>query len=159
MIDQPTENVKLTLDQLKQLEVVETRLGNLQTEIKLATKNLSALTNDTNRITKEKEYQEGLLVTVSTQVIEGQNKVNTLNEQILVLQDTLAKTASEISTKRAEFTKKEVSMNEREDSLLAKENDYAERKATLSKEEEDFIEKEEVFNTKVEKLRELIETF
>lgn len=82
MIDSPNENVKLTFEQLQQIDVVEKQLANLQSEIVNANKILKGTKMEADRATKEKIYQEQLLEDVKIQVEGFNNKKNELINDI-----------------------------------------------------------------------------
>lgn len=120
MIDNTEPSVKMTLEQLKQLEVMETRTGNLQNEAKIATKTLDITRNDLDRVTKEKVYQEGLLKTVEASVTEKKAELDSLNEKINFATVTLSekttlsdKVGLANNAKATELLEKEATLNAR----------------------------------------------
>lgn len=97
MITKPQNNVQLTNEQTRQIEVFQSRLSNLQTEVSIGTTTLNALKNDIVRIAKDKKYQEELLATVNTKITETEKKLTELFEQIVLTSNEVA-----INTKKSE---------------------------------------------------------
>ena len=83
----PNENVKLTFEQMQQIDVVEKRLANLQIEVSLATKLLTETRLDSERLTKERIYQNGLLSDLLRKVEEADLKYGKLLEDIKTSED------------------------------------------------------------------------
>lgn len=154
--DQPTTNVKLSLEQLQQLEIVETRLGNLNAEIKIATKALIAANNDCSRITKEKDYQQTLLDSILSQIAEKQSLATTLDERNVLVTEELSKLNQEIATKTAAISAKEMAVKERGDLADTKERELEDRELNLSSREKSYEEEAERFEKRVEKINEAI---
>jgi len=63
MIDTPTDNVKLSFDQLQAIDFTQKKLANLESEIKIANKNLKIVITDCDKVIKEKAYREEQLET------------------------------------------------------------------------------------------------
>lgn len=68
MIDTPTENVKLTFEQLQQIDVFQKTLANINNEISINTKFLISERAECEKATKETIYQKELLGELETKV-------------------------------------------------------------------------------------------
>ena len=82
MITTPEENLILTPEEQKREETVKTRLLNLQNEVTIANRILSELRNDTERITKERNYQHSLLDELLPKVADAQGRHESLLTEI-----------------------------------------------------------------------------
>ncbi len=155
-IEQPTITVELTREQLQMLGEYQSRLANLQNEIKITTTQLKEVSNDTSRITKEKIYQEEMLEKVNSNVKEAQSKVDKLNEQALEVGATLASINSEIATKKISLADKDAEFKEREEFLVKKEEEVFEGQERISQKELEVDEKEQRLNRKINILNEVL---
>lgn len=156
MIESPAPNVKLTLEQLQQLEIMETRLGNLQSEIKIASKALVAATNDCARITNEKDYQQGLAINLASQNIESQAQLKVLDERKIVVSEELSTLNQTIAVKTDVITRKEMEIKDREDSISSREKDVIAREESVSLREQILENDNLSFKEKVAKIRQAI---
>lgn len=131
---QPNENVKLTFDQLQQIDTVEKRLVNLQSEISIGRDNLTAIRLECEKVTKERLYQEELLaeITKNVEVIQGKH-TDVLND-LQSTSDTLLEVNKKIGETTDLHTKKETA-------LVEKENKIKEQEEELNKKVEDFTNK------------------
>ncbi len=156
MTEQPVANVKLTLEQLQQIDLVETRMANLQSELKNGYRDLNILTNDTQRITKEREYQQELLTGLSQQVKDAQAKVDALNTIHSETSTVLANLNAEISSKIADITTKEMALKDREDVNIAKEVELVERESKVSHKEADLLERTNALKVRITRISQVI---
>lgn len=139
--DNQEDNVKLTGEQLKQIEVVQLRLANLQNEIFIAGKILSETKALCIRENKEKEYQTELLTDliskISSKKSEYENLLRMIPETQTIL-DKIKKDTREIdlnnNAKKIELDEMEIFLTRKENSLLKKEEDL---KSKQTKTEED----------------------
>ncbi len=154
--EQPISNVKLTLEQLQQLEVVETRLGNLQNEIKIGTRQLQAVTNDSVRITKEKEYQQCLLSKLEEQVKVAQGDITRLNEQKLSLSDDLNHAKEELSEVRSSSDRKMAEITEQVKLHEAKEAELVTRETSIASAEYNYENRNSALQAKINRINEAI---
>lgn len=155
----PSENVVLSSAQLNQINTVERKLTNLSNEVTIGKKELLATSNDLERITKEKEYQQELLTIVSAQLVEAQSVVDKLNESKLVLSDELAKLSSDIAAKTSVHTAKETELKDREDAVAEREQQSSNRHDAWAKAEILHGNETEEFNEKVAKLQAVLKEF
>lgn len=149
-------NVKLTDEQLKAIEMVQHRLTVLQNEVTSATKVLNSIKNDSVVAVRDLAYQNDLLATVTAQVKEAKDKLNVLNETNANLTESNSKLGIEIASKNAELSTKEAGLADKENTILEKENGLSNKKAWLDKSVREFTEEKEEFNAKVAKLKEVI---
>lgn len=138
MIDSPTENVKLTFEQLQQIDVVEKRLSNLQSEIANANKILKGTKSECDRALKEKLYQEELAFNLASQI-----------KELTTSRDNLAKEIT-LSTQALEDTKK--TSKDLSESNYAKTDELLKREQKISQSETEHLLKVEDFNNKYNQL-------
>ena len=112
--NETTSNIKLTLEQLQQIDVVEQKLAGLNTQINVATKNLRVITNDTNRFAREIEAQKPVLEDLKTKVEEETKQLNYLTSEIAQSNTILGKLNDEINAKTETQNKKESEIKDRE---------------------------------------------
>lgn len=125
----PTENVKLTLEQLQQIDVVQTRLSVLESEITTAQKILKGTKSECERATKERLYQEEL--------------INGLKEPLEQLEAKKLELLEEIQIQIGILDKARV------ESKLLSEDSYT-RSAELKEREEKWYEYERGYHAKVD---------
>lgn len=158
-MEQPTGNVRLKLENLQQLAEVEGRLSNLNNEISIASKNLRILKGDSERATKEKIYQEGLLETANSQLNEKKSEATKLDENLLEKKAQLNQLLVEFSEHSTKMEAEKMAMKDREDKVSAKERELISRESSLMHDEDELDLEEVSFNKKVAKLKEVISTF
>lgn len=131
MIKDTNENVKLTFEQLQQIDEVSKQLINLQSEITTAQKILRGTRLEIDRAIKEKTYQEELLEELKSTVLSFETKkadlVEQINQAITILDET---------TKRSSDTDLESKI--KIDELHKKESELARGEETYSKKVEEF---------------------
>lgn len=132
MLENSPQNVKLTFDQLQQIDVAEKRLAHLQIEVSLATKLLTETRLDCEKVTKEKIYQEGLLADINSQLSSATLKHDKLLEDIKASEGILNSNTEKSVTIGLANEKKEKDLNERESKIIEREIEH-------SKKEKDFI--------------------
>lgn len=154
-----TTNVKLTLEQLQQIDAVEQKLSGLNTQVNVATKNLKVVTNDTNRFAREIEAQKPVLESLKTQVEEETKQANYLTSEIAQSNVILGKLNDEINTKTVAQNKKDTALQDREANLVKAENEYIIKQENLGNATTEHKTTSETFNAKVAKLKEVIKDF
>jgi chromosome segregation ATPase len=159
MNDTPTENPKLSFDQLQAINVTQKRLAVLESEIVNATKQLRSTKLEADRATKENIYQNELLSTVSASVVKKNTEATKLDEEILSKKDVLAHLNSEIATKSAEHTTKIMELKDREDKVVATELSTHQREVDILDGRDDLNNDIRNWKDKVAKLKEVISTF
>lgn len=117
MIDSPSENVKLTFDQLQQIDVTKKQLANLQSEIANAIKLVKVNKLEMDKITKEKQYQEQLFVELELKVKELQKH----HSNLLVDIENDKKNLNEINEKMKSLTEEH---KKKSDALEISENKH-----------------------------------
>jgi septal ring factor EnvC (AmiA/AmiB activator) len=159
MLDAPTGNIKLTLEQLQQLDMFNDRLANIQNEIKSANKILTAAKNDCDRITKERDYQQTLLDKVNQDLEEKQAKVTALDETHAALSTAITELDAEIKRKRAAMEEKAKVLKEREDAAEKREHDATSCHEGISRKIVEHEGDKAAFYEKVATLKSVLETF
>ena len=139
MIETPTENVKLTFEQLQQLDVVQKRLAVLESEMAIATKLLKGTRLEGDRALKEKIYQEELLATVKEKIEKAQKDLDSLVVRV-------AESSVVLNEKRAESEDIHIAaqqtlgvLNDREDRLAKAEKEYEQKNKELNNKIKDFL--------------------
>lgn len=159
MITNPEENnIKLTSEQTQAIEETKSRLMNLEVEISIANKNLKALKSDTERITKEKIYQEELLAKVNTQIDDANSRLTSLLGAVLTGTNALSEVNQEIGKKGDILKAMELEFKSREDTLSSKEADLVTRETSVALREEDVKKLGAILQDKHAKIKDFAET-
>jgi chromosome segregation ATPase len=158
MIDNSNENVKLTFEQMQQIDTVQKRLSNIENEVIIAQKNLNVVNKDVLKATREREYQEELISKLNIEIeLKTQEKIKletAVNEMQSYLEEATLKDKelkSEHKTKEIELVQKEHELSEKDKTLCAKEE-------KLTRQESQFSEEKNIFASKVDKLKEVLPT-
>jgi chromosome segregation ATPase len=157
--NETTSNVKLTLEQLQQIDAVETKLAELNTQIAVANKNLRVITNDSNRLAKERISAEALLADLTTQNETLKKSVDSLTETHNKTKTEITNLESEMVAKKAVHDKRETDLNDWEAKSLAIQNSLNKESAELNNNKVLHENDKVIFNSKVAKLKEVISTF
>lgn len=156
MIDQPNANVQLTFEQLQQIDTTQKRLTNIQNEVFAAEKLLSEIRNDIERITKEKDYQQGILDGLNSDIaglIETKNTLITTNQAAgKVLLETQQKTEDLLTSTDA----KTLALNDRENILDLHEDELHQREEIVLEREVLMKKETKILLDKKAKLQEII---
>jgi len=159
MLNQETENVKLDFEQLQKIDVVQKRLANLESEINIASKNLTALKKDTDRIYKEKTYQEELLADLTSKTDDKKLQSSKLDESITEHTAMLNKIIEEYKEHKEKITTEKIESSNREEMISKKEAELDEKSKELNEKLVEYTNNVSVFFSKVAKLKEVISTF
>mgnify|MGYP001586162363 CR=1 FL=1 len=142
MINTPTGNIRLKLENIQQLAEVEGRLSNLQSEINIATKTLRGTKMECDRAVKEKAYQEELLENLKKDVEKLEQNKKEKGEELRVVvsnSDALNKKTKELtisnSNKDTELNKREKEVLQGEKDLLKKVDDFDVKNIQLLKDQ------------------------
>jgi len=157
--NETTSNVKLTLEQLQQIDTVETKLAELNTQIAVATKNLKVITNDSNRLAKERISAETLLADLTTQNETLKKSVDSSTETLNKTKTDISNLESELVDKKAVHDKRETDLNDREVKIAEKEKQLSQQGEKLGRETILLDNDKATHNAKVAKLKEVISTF
>ncbi len=157
--NETTSNTKLTLEQLQQIDIVESKLAELNTQIAVKEKNLKVITNDTNRFAREIEAQKPVLEDLKTQVEDETKQLNYLASEISQSNTILTKLNDEINAKTEAQNKKESELKDREGAVQRKEIEITKVEDLLGVKVSTHAEESKTFNSKVAKLKEVISTF
>ena len=156
--NETTSNVKLTLEQLQQIDVVEQKLAGLNTQVNVANKNLKVITNDTNRFAREIEAQKPVLESLNNQVEDKKKEIQTLREDIVEKNAMLNQILTEYKEHTEKMALEKRDLEERESQIVAKEKQLSEQGSALGKERILLDNDKADFNSKVAKLKEVIST-
>ncbi len=133
MTEQPTANVQLTFDQQQAIDTATKRLTNIQNESSSASKLLGEIRNDTDRITKEKEYQQsvldGLNADIST-AIRHRDELVAINNSILQANTEVQRHSDDLVTAN---DSKALELKDREDAVTARELDVTAKESELDR--------------------------
>ena len=135
MITEPSKNVELTFEQLQQIDTVQTRLKNLESEIAIATRNLGIVNKDVVKATKEREYQESLIAGLEKSLADKQASHESLKQQLSDTANTLSKHQDEIVSINKKHTDKASELDARETVISKSEEEIATRLNALKVEE------------------------
>ena len=117
MLNQPSDNIVLTFEQQQQVETAKKWLNNLQNETTIAVAKLTEVRADSDRIVKEKAYQDDLLKSVTEKVKELQARHDVLLANLetgnTILSDNAAKAAAITADSEARL----VAVKAKEDAL------------------------------------------
>ena len=132
--NETTSNVKLTLEQLQQIDAVESKLAELNTQLAVATKNLKVITNDSNRLAKERIAAETLLSDLTTQNETLKKSVDTSTETLNSTRTANTNLESEMVAKKSVHDKRETDLNNREVKIAEKEKQLSEQGSAIGRE-------------------------
>ena len=118
-------NVKLTLEQLQQIDIVEQKLAGLNTQVNVATKNLKVVTNDTNRFAREIEAQKPVLETLNTQVEDKKKEVDALQADIVEKTTQLNELLSQFKEHTNLMASEKAKHDERESKIVSRETELS----------------------------------
>lgn len=142
MIETPEKNIVLSFEQQNHLNTFQNKLANLEGEIVKAQKNLKGIKMESERATKEKEYNEELLSEIGSKIEKNQNQLKDiktekeLNEQALHSHLEQSKTIQQIHTaKTAELTEREKSLFIKEEEHIKKVDDFIKESHQLLKDQ------------------------
>ena len=159
MINSPTENVKLTFEQLQQIDVVQKQLANLQSEINIASKSLNVLKKDCDKVTKERIYQEELLSNLTVDVKKVEDRLGELTKERDTAIAQLDKAREETTKLNSSNCKKDLELKDRENKLQKEEEDLEKKVADfniksnqLLKEQDDLKNKKSILSKAIEQI-------
>lgn len=159
MITTPETTIKLSDDQTAQLETYQLRLANLQNEISVHNKILSALKNDNARLAQEKEDTLKSVSKAITDLGEIQTKLAIAQETHGTLSASLVETQKDLATKVTANELKGMELKNKEDSLTKQEFDLNVKESIVNKKMAEHESYKTDFNNKVASLTEAIKTF
>lgn len=87
---QPENSIVLTSDEQARMEISRQKLANVENEVTLAMKHLTAINKDILAKTAESKYQDELLKKVSDSIVEKQKESDSLDVQILAKHDEIS---------------------------------------------------------------------
>lgn len=155
MINQPSDTIKFTDEQSKQLEAFQIKLSNLQTEIRIANQNINTAHNDAIVATKEREYQEQRLAEINSNIIPAQAKLDEITNAIADAQASLSEFNKKSVVRESAIATKELELKDREDQILKRERNieagYDDLKKKIQSHEQDAV----VFQEKVSKFKKI----
>lgn len=130
-IEQPTENIKLTTEQLLQLDKFEKRLANLQMEITVHSNNIDGLRIENANLTNEKKYLEELKTNLLQEVTYLQQKSK--DQKALILENTKSIEAYRIEHKQLmdKHNARENEIHSKEQAIVDKEKKVEANRAEL----------------------------
>ena len=146
MIENQSENVKLTFEQLQQLDTFQKRLDNLKHESDTALRTLSVTKNDLDRLGKDKAYQESLLKEVTENVVKSTAEYTNLLAQIEDSKVTIARNNEEADKIAHKHVAKAQELSEKESSLTESISKHNEDKNMFNSQYEAFSKDKEVVN-------------
>lgn len=135
-------NPKLTPEQARSLEEAKTRLLNIETEVSIATKNFKSIKLETERITNEKTYQEGLLEKAMSKVNSLSTEIDTLSSRKETLFGEISAAVGKLSELTASYAQKEIELNEKISVVESRENDLVSHENSLIDREKNIKESE-----------------
>lgn len=145
MVITPEPIIKLTPEQEASLATYQLRLANLENEISIASRNLRVIKQDTEKIVKEKIYQQELYDQAKAQAEKESEKLATINSEVGTAQIELDKITElhKTTTLQIEFERKEIADRETvlsaSESSLKNEQDYFNIKSSQLLEEQNAV--------------------
>lgn len=140
MITAPSESMPLSLAQLKQLDVFEKRLANLQEEVASTRKELIAIREETKIAVKERDYQQELLVADKERTAEAEANLGLVKDQVLRVEKEFSSKVEAMDLLGIENKKKASELAEREKVLTSSEEEYGKRLAKFNVESKQLSE-------------------
>jgi len=127
MLHSPNANIPLNSEQTQQIEEAKKRLSNLENEISIATKNLSAASKNVFKTIKDKEYQQELIEKFTKEAITKSRELESLKNSVDEMQKTLTKLRIDADDTKNIHLKKDIELREKESSILFSERELAKK--------------------------------
>lgn len=134
MTNQESSNVKLSVEQLLQIDAFQKTLANLQSEIDIHSKNLQISRNDSVRLGKEVLYLEGVVKGLG----ETRKSLEETNER---LSNSVAEHQANLSTITAEYSKVKSDISNALVELEQQKKDFSDKEAILNSDREELSRK------------------
>lgn len=125
MINQPENSIVLTSDEQSRIEIAKQKLANVENEVTLAMKHLTAINKDILAKTAESKYQDELLKKVSDSIAEKQKESDSLDVQISAKRDEISVLYNQSEQIAGVHDDKENELIERERALSDSEKSHA----------------------------------
>lgn len=117
MLDTPIENVKLTFEQLQQIDVFQKTLANINNEISINSKLLIGQRADCEKATKETAYQKELLSDLETKVDSTKKQLEELSSEVTSSQNLLDENTEKNKSLGVENQSRSEELNQKEKEL------------------------------------------
>ncbi len=154
-----TKNVKLSREQLEQLDEYNSRIANLESEFKLISKNIAVAKDDADKAIADRKYRESILNEFDSKIVKAKTEYEELEANITdakkELADTVKKTkviAADNLTRHEDLSKREQQVTEREEALNTKEIEYHKKLTELSNEQLSIKKAKDAFEKAIESL-------
>lgn len=158
MITSPSESVKLTDAQAKQLEYFKAQLENMQNEYAVSQNNLVAVRKEAVTALKEKEYQQELLRGITERTLDAEQKIGVLHATIKEMEHKLSIATERAHTIGVENEEKAANLAVREKELSILEKSAKDKQELLNKQSKKLAEDAESIETAKRKFSEAIES-
>lgn len=145
MTNQPSANVKLSDEQLRQIDAFDKRIKSLQLEIDSSTSILTSTRLESERFTKEKEYQQELLDIIEKNIHKKTIELETLDKEINLKQE-------EFSLLTEQSRIKSIEHNDKHQELVSREKKLQESKKQHQLEQEEFLKEKEELQKEKQKI-------
>jgi len=142
MITTPEETIKLTEEQQKQIEVVQTRLANLENEVVIANKALVAIKAESVSATKERMYQEELLTQTKQAIEDSKKDLEDVTKLLADAKMELISVTTEIDSTKTQYESRVQDIQERELAISTAEKEQSIALETITTTEKRLKEKE-----------------
>lgn len=159
MINTPSNNIILSIEEQNRVNFLENRLKNFQDEITIAKKQLEDTRIECDKVTKERIYQEELITKAEIKLYPLVTKVGELEKEIVDKTDELDHLLNEIHTKIVGQETKNTELKDREEKIESQERDLTSREKLITGKNNELINQIDTFDIKVTKLKEIIATF
>lgn len=158
MIDSPNSNISLTFEELAQIETTKSILSNLENEITIANKNLNIIAKEVLKATKERDYQEELILTLSEQVSDKQAETLRLDNSISQMKSSLEESREREGFANKILADKTQELRDRENKISEIEKELSVRKAQLEVEMESQLKDREDLNIAYDAFKDALTT-
>ena len=138
-IEQPNENIKLSLEQLQQIDIVQKRLSVLESEITNANKVLKGTKMEIDRVVKEKAYQEELLAKLLENTKKAKIEYEELLSNVKISKKILLDNQEKSRVISSSIDNKSQDISKREKQLIVNEKSHDKNVSDFNQKNEKFL--------------------
>lgn len=135
MVNETSSNVKLSLEQLQQIEAAKQRLTNIEAEVAITKDTLANINKEILTVAKDRKYQEELLASLTADASAKQEQLDTLTSQIAAARETLSEVVGERDGLLKDNADRSAQLDKREAAIATKEQEVSDRLTAVSAEE------------------------
>lgn len=139
-LNQAGVNIKLSDEELKQLDFYESRLSSLRNEITISTQNLKYINDDNIKALKTKEFLDFEIQKLTSVKSDLELQISSLRSSIQEALETLEKNKKKSNEILSEITEERTKLNDEKDKLLYRENKLEENEREFKSKWAELVE-------------------